>query len=131
MLRLAVPANGFGGDKRRARETADVFLVPRAFAESHKTANEVRQAIRLGQTPGVVQQWFDWRETVPSWTGDKTTITYRVQRTKSGDGVELVRTSWNPLWQWYTAVGFVTVAVVIGGFWMIRRMRSRPVVAAK
>jgi hypothetical protein len=104
----------------------ELLIVPRLLAEPFPSAAELARAARGGQLPKVVRRKFHFRETVPSWTSRSVTITYRLDRTGSGDGWELVRTSWSPMWQWYVAAGFVTVAVVAGGFWLVRRMVRRP-----
>lgn len=112
-------------DKQRTRESAELMIVPRNIATSYQTAMDLYRAPQAQIPDGAVRrQRFDARVLVPSWVGDEITITHRVQRATSGDGLELVRTSGNPLRQWYAAAGFVTVAVVIGGVWIIRRLRS-------
>jgi hypothetical protein len=111
-------------------EIFSVMLVPRSVAAAYPTARELAGAVSGDRLAGVEEYRFDSRETVPSWAGDEITITYRVQRKSSGDGLELVRTSRNPLWQWYAVAGLVTVAIVTGGLWLIRRLQPRPTAAA-
>jgi hypothetical protein len=102
---------------------ATLLIVPRVAAEPYKSAPELTKAVYSQHVPAVILRDFYGRETVPVWTGREITITYRLQRTDSGDGWEIVRTSWSPMWQWYAAAIFLTVAVIFGGWRVVRRWR--------
>ena len=101
-------------DKQRTRERAYLIIVRRNRLDPDKTAMDFRWN-------GDFFREFDGRETVPSWSSGDITITYCVQRAESGDGLEIVRTSANPLRQWFAAAIFLAASVVIGGVWFIRR----------
>jgi hypothetical protein len=103
------------------REDATLWIVPKAAAAAYATAQELTEAARTGAIPGVVKRDFAFRETVPAWNARKITMTYRVQRNQSGTGLEIVQTSWDPMISWYAAAICVSVAFVLGGFWLIRR----------
>ncbi len=109
----------------RYQEEPELFIVPRAIASEYPNAAELVRAVREGRVTGSVQKRFPFRELVPSWADKEITITYRLQRAASGDRLELVRTSRDPMLQWYAAAILSTTAVVIGGIWFVRRRRSR------
>jgi len=112
------------------QESPELIIVPKTVAERYKTPQELIEAVRDHQIPGVTRQQFHWREEVPEWTAKELTVTHRVQRTQSG-GLEVVRTSRSPMWRWFVAAGFFSVAVVIGGLrlvrWWFRPVRTQPV----
>ncbi len=97
-------------------------IVPEAAFAAHPDLKTLVSAVSENKIPGATLHRFRDRELLPSWS-DNDTIWYRLQRSPSGDQVELVRASWNPMWQWYAAALFATVAVVLGGCWLIHRMR--------
>src|SRR5262245_10787869 len=111
-------------------ESPELIIVPKTVAERYKTPRELIEAVRDHQIPGVARQQCHWREEVPEWTAKELTVTYRVQRIQSGGGLEVVRASRGPMWQWYMAAGFFSVAVVIGGLrfvrWWFRPVRTQP-----
>ncbi|MBA4190544.1 MAG: hypothetical protein C0467_21365 [Planctomycetaceae bacterium] len=94
-----------------------------------------RSDIKPGMSPHEVLKletqflnWFDYRTMVPSWSGDKQrTLIYRVQRSESEVGLEIVQVGRDPSTQWLIAFRCVavavTMAVLLGGIWFIRRMR--------
>lgn len=108
-----------------ARENLNLLIVPRMAAAAHPTANELAAAVFRNEIPGATSGSFHDRDSAPAWAGDEVTFTYRIQKSRSGDGLELVRVSWHPLWQWDVAAFSATAAVVLGGLWLIRRMRRR------
>jgi hypothetical protein len=110
-------------------EDVELLIVPRAAFAAFPTPREAASAVFENKVPGAsVHRFFD-RETIPSWGGPEAVITYQVRRAKSGDGLELVRTSWDPLWQWNAAAISLAAAVALGGFWIIRRMRRKATAA--
>lgn len=102
----------------------DLFIVSTEAATPYKTPEELVDAIQTGKV-SAAQKRFETRESAPQWAGGETTVTYRVQRKKSGGGLEIVRTSWHPLWQWYTAAILFLLAILFGGFWLARRIVRR------
>ena len=99
------------------RERTFLGIVPRAVAAQYKTAKECVDAGACSDT-----DCFYWNRPVPPWfnTNKKVAVTYRVQRAKSGDGLEIVQTSWSPLWQW----GFLPgVLLLCGAVWAVKRTR--------
>lgn len=103
-------------------EDVTLMLVPRAEATAYPTAAELASAVFGNRVPLAASHRFDWRTQVPSWGDGEVTITYRVQRNRSGDGLELVRTSRAPLWQWNVAALCLALAFVLGGLWAVRRL---------
>lgn len=110
-------------------DTAELFIVPREVAKAYADAGEQVRAIESKQI-AVVSHDFRMRATVPEWDGREITVTYRVQPRSSG-GLEIVRTSWDPLWQWYIVALLVPLAILLAGVWFVRRFmgraRARPV----
>jgi hypothetical protein len=116
----------------RIRKDADLYCVPRSLAQAHASAKDVIKASEEGKAPGACWERFYWREAVPSWADDETTITYRVRRTASGDGLEVVCTSRNPRWQWNAAAIGLAAAIILFGLWLVRRaLRRGPMATAK
>jgi hypothetical protein len=107
------------------QEEPELFIVPRAVASEYPNAAELVRAVSEGRVTGSVQKRFPFRVLVPSWANKEITITYRLQRTASGNGLELVRTSSNPMLQWYLAAGLFALTVASAGIWLVRRWSSR------
>lgn len=107
------------------QEEPELFIVPRAVASEFPNAADLVRAVSEGRVAGSVQKRFPFRALVPTWADKEITITYRLQKAASGNGLELVRTSRDPMWQWYLAVGLFTLAVASCGIWFIRRLRTR------
>jgi hypothetical protein len=105
----------------QGRDAVHLIAVPRSVAGQHKIALELAEAAHAGQIPGVAQRWFENRVDVPEWAAKEIIITYRVQRSANGGDLEIVLTSGNPLRPWFAAWIFLAVAVLIGGFWVVRR----------
>jgi hypothetical protein len=103
------------------REDAILWIVPKAATAAYATAQQLTEAARTGAIPGVVKREFAFRETVPLWTAREITLTYWVQRNQVGTGLEIVQTSRDPMLSWYVAAICVSVALVLGGCWLIRR----------
>lgn len=119
-LKLGLPADGRGTHGQRAKESVVFVSVPRAAA-----GGSAKDAYRKASSgPGEIWMGFEWRQEVPSWAGSEITITYRVQKA-SPHGVELVRTSPNPMRQWVAAAISLAVAIVLGGLWLVRRTFRR------
>jgi hypothetical protein len=121
--RLIIPSDFHG--------TATLLIVPRTAATAYQSAREVAGAVDAGEIRGSLSLECESREIVPSWVGDEITITYRLQKSGSGEW-QLVRTSRSPMWQWYVAAGFVTLGVIVGGWRVVRWLRRpRPLTTAK
>lgn len=103
------------------QEEPELFIVPRGIASEYPNAADLVRAVSEGRVSGSVQKRFPFRALVPTWADKEITITYRLQKAASGDRLELVRTSRDPMWQWYLAIGLFTLAVVSCGIWFIRR----------
>lgn len=101
------------------RDTLELLIIPRAAAEKYSSAEGLSNAIRT-------EEFATWRHrfstiaTVPEWQKSEIVINYRVQPTSGG--LEVVRTSWDPLWQWRTVVILLSLAVLLGGIWFVRRV---------
>ncbi len=106
------------------RDEPELLIVSKQHGERYATAGELAAAVKAGRIPAVRQR-FASRETVPSWSGSQVTIRYEVRRDKAGDGLEVVRTSRGPLWQWNVAALLFCGATVLGGFWFVRRVFRR------
>jgi hypothetical protein len=109
---------------------ASLLIVPRVDTAQHPSPRQLLKD-RPDLARQAVYQEFGPYEEVPSWFGDEITITYRVQAAGSGEKLEVVRTSWHPLWQWFAAaIGFV-VGVLLLGLWLARRtLRPRATATA-
>jgi hypothetical protein len=107
------------------QEEPELFIVPRNAASEFPNAADLVRAVREGRVTGSLQKRFPFRALVPSWSDKEILITYRLKKAASGNGLELVRTSRDPMWQWYLVVGLFTLAVVSSGIWFIRRQWSR------
>lgn len=101
-------------------EEPELFIVPREAASQFSNSGDLVRAVSEGRVPGSVHKRFPFRALVPSWGEKEITITYRVQKAASGNGLELVRTSPDPMRQWYAAAILATVAAIMSGFWIIR-----------
>lgn len=107
----------------RYHDRAELLLVPRADAAPYPNAKALADAVVAGKVPAVRRSFYS-RETLPSWGPGDVTLDYRV---RAGAGApEIARTSRDPLWQWYTAAFALTVAVLLGGSWLARRLFRRP-----
>jgi hypothetical protein len=100
-------------------DTAGLLIVPREVAKAFPSAAALAESVQSGET-FATQHRFTMRSTVPAWGQSEITATYRVQPAKSG-GLEIVRTSWDPLWQWYIVALLVPLAFLLGGIWIVRR----------
>lgn len=105
------------------RDTAELFIVPREVAKAYSSAEELVGAIQSKQI-AVASYSFRMEETVPVWSSGEITATYRVQPASSG-GLEIVRTSGDPLRQWYIVALLVPLAILLSGIWLIRRFMRR------
>lgn len=105
--------------------TCGLIIIARSTAAAYSTPTELAQAVGRGEVAGVREHQFPFRVEVPSWTRTPVTLTYRVEPSRSGAGLEIVQTSWDPLWQWYVAAVGLTVAMVLGGCWLLRRKRRK------
>ena len=106
------------------RERTWLAIVPRAVAVQYKTAAECFNAGACREI-----DCFYWGRPVPPWfnTNKKVAVTYRVQRTKSGDGWEIVQTGWSPLWQWAVVpAGILCISAARVVRWSLRRGRAKP-----
>ena len=111
-------------DKQRKHEEGYLLIVPRRIASSYSSAMDLAQAESVLSDPAVVtSRSFGPLEMVPSWAADEITITYRVERKPSGEGLELVRTSRPPLWEWNAVAMGIAAVVVSTGWWIVRRIR--------
>jgi hypothetical protein len=120
VLDLAGRAPDQPADKQRALERAMLMIVPREVANSYKTARDLALTAWSRMPHGATAEWFYDRVWMRSWEDDEVTVSYRVQRNKSGDKLEVVRTSWpQSLVPWCAAVFFVP-AIVLGGLWVGR-----------
>lgn len=107
----------------RYHDRAELLLVPRADAGPYPNAKALADAVVAGKVPAVRRAFYS-RETLPAWGPGDITLDYRV---RAGAGApEIGRTSRDPLWQWYTAAFALTVAVLLGGSWLVRRAFRRP-----
>ncbi|MCE9560614.1 MAG: hypothetical protein K8U57_01035 [Planctomycetes bacterium] len=101
-----------------------LLVVSREIAAQYATTADILKALDTETLPVVASiELKYWPTVTPIWRDKDPIITYRVQRTKSGDGLEIVRTSWDPLLQWYVAVAFLTLAIVWGGIRFVSRKR--------
>ena len=108
----------------RSRGWAELLIVPRSVASGYPTAAELVEAVKSGHVPAVRHMLLT-REITPSWRSGAVRVSHRVQRTKPGDGLEVVRTSWNPMWQWYAVGVLFFAAILFGGLWLARRIVRR------
>ena len=102
----------------RYRDWAELILVRRSAASGYQNAAELAKAARDGRVEAVSRR-FHARETVPAWAPQTVTLSYRVRT--AGEGPEIVRTSWDPLWQWYVVALLAGVSVLLGGLRLVRR----------
>ena len=104
------------------REWAELSVIPRAAAEPYRTAEELAAAVKAGRVARLARHVFVSREQVPSWSSAPV-VTHELRR--SAGGFEIVRTSRDPLLQWYVAAACLSAAVAAGGVWLSRRFIRR------
>lgn len=103
-------------------DRAELLIVSRTNAAPYPTAAALVEAVSAGKVPAVRRDFYS-RETLPAWGPRDITLNYRVQAKASGP--EIVRTSWDPLWQWYVAALLLCAAILGGGLWFVRRVFRR------
>lgn len=101
------------------REQAELSVVPKSVAERYTTAQELAAAIESGRVLRVTRHVFVFREMAPSWS-PAPVVTYELRRS-GPDGLVIVRTTRDPLWQWYSVAIPFTLAILFSGFWLVRR----------
>ncbi|MFO0825278.1 MAG: hypothetical protein U0792_19515 [Gemmataceae bacterium] len=113
------------------RKKPELLIVPRAAVSAYPSATEVAVAVHKGCIPGASQHTLDSLLLVPAWHVGTILIEYGVRPNESGEGLQLVQYNWkHPLYQLYLVVGFLTVALILSGVWLIHRKR-RAALAAK
>jgi hypothetical protein len=115
-------------DKDRCRERAMLMWVPREVARTHKTALELAHTAweQEPQLVGTGTSNFDSRTDAWSWGAEnERTLTYRVQRKKSGGGLELVfvRSTGTSALPCCVVGVLVPMTAYLGGYWLVRRAR--------
>lgn len=106
----------------RYHDRAELLIIPRADAAPYPNPKALADAVAMGKVRAV-SHIFRSRETLPSWGPSDVTLEYRV-RVRAG-APEVVRTSRDPLWQWYAAALSFALAVVLGGLWLVRLLFRR------
>jgi hypothetical protein len=113
-------------DPNGYREGFKLVVISKVAAEPYKTVEELIAAVDAKQVPVTLREDFSFDSTaVPYWADRPHVITYELRRSASGDGLEIVRTSWDPLWQWYIAALMIPLAFLLGGIWLVRRFTRR------
>ncbi|HEY1189410.1 MAG TPA: hypothetical protein VGE74_17280 [Gemmata sp.] len=103
---------------------AELLVVPRATAAQHPSALGLAKAIMEGRVTDSERYTLPFRESVPEWSGNHITITHRVQRVKNSEKLEVVRTTWDQGYQCCVAALLGPVAVLLGGLYLVRRLRK-------